>query len=243
MFLESYKKALMVLAKKPFVLWGLSLMSGLLSILTNIFFGLIPALGLAIGFLISCGMAKVYLDGLKGKEVYSDQLFEAFGKNCFRVAGGMAWQSLWVLIWALIPIVGPIIAIVKSYSYRFVPYILVTCPEVKATEALRISMKQTEGIKGQMFLADICFIGGVLVASLVLSLFSLIPVLGILFALVLAILFILLLAFSNIFAGLYQAYFYDMKNPEIKEETIEIVPAKEVVKPEETSTEETVSAE
>lgn len=212
MFLNSYKKALSVLAKKPFVLWGLSLMSGLLSILTGLFFGLIPALGIAVGYLLTCGMAKVYLDGLEGKAVYSDQLFAGFGKHCFRIAGGMAWKDLWILIWTLVPIVGPIIAIVKSYSYRFVPYILINRPDVKATEALRMSKEQTKGLKGEMFLADLCFGGGVFVVVLILALFSMIPILGLLFAMVLFILAILLLAFSSIFTGLYQAYFYEARN-------------------------------
>lgn len=212
MFLNSYKKALSVLAKKPFVLWGLSLMSGLLSILTGLFFGLIPALGIAVGYLLTCGMAKVYLDGLEGKAVYSDQLFAGFTKDCFRIAGGMAWKDLWILIWTLVPIVGPIIAIVKSYSYRFVPYILINRSDVKATEALRMSKEQTKGLKGEMFLADLCFGGGVFVVVLVLALFSMIPILGLLFAMALFILAILLLAFSSIFTGLYQAYFYEARN-------------------------------
>ena len=212
MFVNAYKTALVVLSRKPIVLWGLSLMSALLSILSGIFLGIVPALGIALGYLLTCGVAKVYLDGLAGQEVYSDQLFAAFNKNCFRVAGGMAWRDLWILIWVLIPIAGPIIAIVKSYSYKFVPYILITRPDVSATQALRLSKEMTDGIKMDMFLADLCYFGALILIVLVLSIFAMIPVIGILFGFALLVFNVLLLAFGTIFTGLYQAYFYAVKN-------------------------------
>lgn len=212
MFVNAYKAALMVLSRKPMVLWGLSLMSGLLSILSGLFLGAVPAIGIAVGYLLTCGMAKVYLDGLAGQEVYSDQLFAAFNKKCFRIAGGMAWSSLWVLIWALVPFVGPILAIIKSYSYRFVPYILITRSDVSATQALRLSKQMTDGIKGEMFLADLCFYGAVFFIIFILSLFAAIPFIGVLFGLILFIFSILLAAVGSVFTGLYQAYFYAVKN-------------------------------
>ena len=208
MFLDSYKKAIEVLSKKPFMLWGLSLMGMLIAVVGGIMFGVIPGVGIAIAYLISCGMAKIYLDGLVGKEVCSDQLFIGFNKNGFRMAGAMAWKDLWVLIWALIPIVGPVFAIIKSYEYHFVPYIMVTYPNVKATEALRVSKKLTNGLKLQMFLADICIGAIVFGVFLILSLLALIPILGILFGLVLFALYIVIIALGPIFSGLYQSYFF-----------------------------------
>lgn len=216
MFLQKYKQALDVILKKPVMLWGLSLLSviitGLLSIVTAPIF----VLGTAISVLVSCGMIKVYLDGLKGKEVNSDQLFAAFNKNALRIIGAMAWMALWIVIWSMVPIVGPIIAIVKSYSYKFVPYIVMTKPEVTATQALRLSMEMTKGKKGQMFLADLCFFGGIFVVSFVLGLFCIIPIIGILFALVSIAFSIVVSLFSPIFVGLYSAAFYD--DAEVKEE-------------------------
>lgn len=216
MFLQKYKQALDVILKKPVMLWGLSLLSviitGLLSIVTAPIF----ILGTAISVLVSCGMIKVYLDGLKGKEVNSDQLFAAFNKNALRIIGAMAWMALWIVIWSMVPIVGPIIAIVKSYSYKFVPYIVMTKPEVSATQALRLSMEMTKGKKGQMFLADLCFFGGIFVVSFVLGLFCIIPIIGILFALATIAFSIVVSLFSPIFVGLYSAAFYD--DAEVKEE-------------------------
>ncbi len=209
MFINAYKRAFEVILKKPFTLWGLSLMGGLISVISFYVCGLVPAIAIAVGFLISAGMAKIYLDGLKGLEVTSEQLFAGFNKSAGRIVGALAWQALWIVIWFLIPIVGPIFAVIKSYSYRFVPYIIMTQPEVKATEALKVSMKMTDGKKLNMFLADFCIGAAVFVVFLILGLLTAIPFIGILFGLVLFVVSLVLTAFSNIFVGLYQATFYE----------------------------------
>lgn len=207
MFKESYSKALKVIMKKPFTLWGLSLMSILLVILASALTAPVIAIGLAIGYVITAGMQKIYLDGLDEKTVNSDQLFVGF-KSFFRIAGGMAWRDLWIFIWALIPIAGPVLAICKSYQYRFVPYILMEEPDVGATEALRLSMKKTNGKKSDMFVADLLFGIAFSVGFWVLLLFAMIPYIGILFALVLIIYVLAFLCFGGLFCGLFRAYFY-----------------------------------
>lgn len=211
MIIQSYKKALSVLAKKPFVLWGLSLMSGLLGLLANLSCLLVPVVAYAISFTLTAGMSKIYLDGLEGKTVNSDQLFSGF-KNFLHVAGGMAWMHLWIFIWMLIPVAGIFIGVVKAYSYRFTPYILMTRPEISATEALRVSMRETQGKKGSIFGAEILFYLGFIIAVLMLSILSQIPVIGSLFSLALAILIILYVVFGSLFTGLVDAFFYETRN-------------------------------
>ena len=208
LFLESYKKALSVILKKPFMLWGLSLLSGIIVLLATLFSVPFFAVGIAFGWIISCGMTLVYIDGLKEKEVNSDQLFAGLGKGWARIVGGMAWQTLWIIIWTLVPIVGPIIAIFKAYQYCFVPYILMTKPEVSATQALRLSMEMTKGKRLQMWLADILIGVIVYVIFFVLGLFAAIPFIGILFALVLFLFAVAVALFGGIFVGLYKAYFF-----------------------------------
>ena len=206
---ESYRMALDVIAKKPFRLWGLSLMNGLLTILASLF-GVLPIISLPIIFALEVGMHAIYLDGIRGKEVNSDQLFLGF-KGFFRFAGGMGWMYLWVLIWSLIPFVGFIFAIIKTYSYRFVPYILLSDPEVSATEALRRSMRETRGMRGKMFGADILISAGVFVVTLILSLLSSIRYVGVIF-LILEVLFVIAVCiFMPLFVGLVNAAFYDKK--------------------------------
>ncbi len=212
--LEAYKRAAKVLAQKPFLLWGLSLLSGLMMVLGVLLSFPLLIVGAAFGYVIEAGMSKVYLDGLRGKTVNSDQLFAGF-KDFWRVLGGMAWAELWVLIWALIPIAGIVIAIVKAYSYRFVPYILMTRPDVSATQALRLSMKMTDGKKGQMFGADVVFsVGASLVFSILTALMK-IPVVGVIIGIITLVLAIVYALFGGIFVGLYSAHFYDVAEAEL----------------------------
>ena len=89
MFADAYKRAFEVLKSKPIRLWGLSLLVGFVSVVAIMFsLGFLP-IGIAFCMVIECGMTKVYLDGLKGKEVNSDQIFEGCksGKSFFRIAG------------------------------------------------------------------------------------------------------------------------------------------------------------
>ncbi len=200
-------KILSRLKTVPLRLWGLSLLAGLLTALACVF-GVLPIIWVPIVLTIQLGMANVYLAGYRGGEVNSDDLFRGF-KQFGRCAGGMAWKSLWVLIWGLIPIAGPVLAIIKSYSYRFVPYLLTEKPELTATGALRESMKMTKGYKGKMFLADLVIYIAASLCTLILGLLALIPYIGVLFR-ILELLFVLLCAvFLPLVLGLLKAAFYD----------------------------------
>jgi uncharacterized membrane protein len=205
MFIQAYKRALEVILKKPVMLWALSLLLVIVSSVGGMVTATIPFLSVAVGYLFACGSAKLYLDGLAGKKVNSKQLFYAFNKNCVKTAGAMAWKDLWTLIWAGVPIAN----IVKSYSYSFVPYIVVTNPEISAFDALKVSMKMTKGKKGQMFLADLVFGVAPVVVGFVLGMLSAIPVIGVLFSLAAALFVLAIALFGTIFAGLYKASFYN----------------------------------
>lgn len=118
-----------------------------------------------------------------------------------------------VVLCVLIFILGLIPTIVKAYEYRFVPYILMTRSDVNATAALRLSKKLTKGKKLQMFLADIVLVGGYFVIILFLSLFSNLPLIGGLFAIVELVFQIVYMLFKPIFTGLYGAAFYLAPTP------------------------------
>lgn len=211
MIISIYKKAVAVLLKKPILLWGLSLLSAILSGLTSAVCGIVPGLAIVISLLLSTSMTMVYLHGYRGEEVKSSQLFECFKdwNTIKRVACGMCWMVLWVFIWMLIPIAGPFIAIIKAYSWRLTPYILVYEPEVPIMDAIKVSGKRTEGYKGKMFGADILVYGILIGAFLVLGLLSAIPFLGSVFGLVAFLLAVAVALFLNLFLGLVQSAFYE----------------------------------
>ena len=208
---DVYKKALAVLFKKPVRLWGISLLSGLLTFILELLFGFAIGIGICIGILINVGMTMVYLHGYRGEQVRAVQLFDAFkdGATIKRVLGGIAWKKLWVFLWFLIPIAGPFIAIYRSYQYSLTPYILIMEPEVKATEAMELSKERTNGWKLRMFGADILVYACIFVVVLVLTLLAKIPVLGVLFSIIMFVFNILVALLRKLFNGLVDAAFYE----------------------------------
>jgi len=182
-----------------------------MSVLAMIF-GFFPIIWLPIVFVLQLGMANIFISGYRGHAISSMQLFEGFRNGRFlRNAGGMGWRALWLIIWALIPIAGAIISIVKYYSYRFVPYIMLEEPEIHATEALKKSMIQTYGYKGKMFLADFLIGLGVAVIGVILFLIMMIPYLGFVLA---GIIYILLIALLPLLMGTLEAVYYDKVSKE-----------------------------
>lgn len=180
------EKAIVVLRQKPIRLWGVSMMCQLLTTLAVIL-SILPIVWIPIVFVLNAGMTAVYLAGYRGQEVNSDALFAGF-KRFFKVAGGMGWMALWIFIWGLIPIAGVVFAVIKMYSYRFVPYIIIQNPDIAPTEALRLSVKRTEGYKGRLFLADffvgLAYVGILLVFSLLSSIRGIGPVFAVISMLV-----------------------------------------------------------
>ena len=212
MLMKIYGRAFAVLMKKPLKLWGISLLSIVLTgVLTALCGVAIPGLGLAVSLLMSVSMTMIYLAGYRGMDVKVVDMFSCFKnwQTIKRVVLGMAWMALWIFLWGLIPIVGPIFAIIRTYQYRLTPYILVTEPEVSVTDAIKVSKERTHGYKLQMWLADFVCVLLFFAAMLVLGLLSAIPVLGLLFALALVVLYLAFIALAPLFGGLVKAAFYE----------------------------------
>ena len=152
-----YKKTFSVLMKRPFRLWGISLLAEFLCLVAYAGFIGVPAAAFCAALLLSASMSMIFLNSYRtGLEPKTAYLFASFKKDrILRVLGGMAWMQLWIFLWSLIPIVGIVFGIIRMYEYRFVPYILMTRDDVKPTDALRVSREQTMGYKGKMFWADV----------------------------------------------------------------------------------------
>ncbi len=205
--IEKYKGSLAILKKKPVLLWGLTLLAQFLTVLASIF-GMLPIIVLPITVALNVGLCALYLKGYRGQEVKTDDIFVGF-KQFVKVVCGMAWMYLWIFLWALIPVVGFVFAIIKTYEYAFVPYILLEKPEYSATEALKKSKEMTMGYKAQMFWSEIFVVIAVFVVTLVLGMFAAIPYIGGLFGFVLFLVMVAYLLFGPIFLGLIHAGFYD----------------------------------
>ncbi len=211
MLLTIYGRAFKILMRKPLVLWGVSLLSGVLSLVFTLLAGAVPGLAIAISLLMSTSMTMVFLHGYRGEKVRAVQIFDCFKDwgTIKRVLCGMGWSSLWIFLWSLIPIVGWVFAIIRTYEYRLVPYILVQEPNVAPTEAIKVSAARTKGFKGSMFLADFLFMLIYGAVTLVLTLLGLIPYVGVLFSIIQFVVSIVYSLFANLFLGLVQAAYYE----------------------------------
>ena len=95
--------------------------------------------------------------------------FDNFGRNL----GGMLWMLLWVYLWSLLFVIP---GIIKAYSYCMTPYILANEPGVEATEALKLSMRMTEGHKWEIFVFELSFLGWELLSCLTMGILDLVYV-------------------------------------------------------------------
>jgi uncharacterized membrane protein len=109
--------------------------------------------------LLSCVLDGGYylysLSVRRREEMGYDTLFDGFA-----FAGKLIllylFISLLVFAWSLLFVVPGIIAL---YRYRFAVYNLCENPEMGVQEALRMSIAQTDGFKGQLFVLDLSFVG------------------------------------------------------------------------------------
>ena len=89
-------------------------------------------------------------------------MFQNGFSNYWRHVGGMLWMGLFTFLWTLFIIPG----IIKALAYFMTPYILADCPNVTATDALKLSMRMTQGHKGKIFVMGLSFIGWAILTSL-----------------------------------------------------------------------------
>ncbi len=89
--------------------------------------------------------------------------FHNFGRN----VGGYLWMQLFILLWSLLFVIP---GIIKSFSYALTPFILADCPNVKAQDALKLSMRMMNGRKMDLFIFYLSFLGWMILSSLTFGL-------------------------------------------------------------------------
>ena len=93
---------------------------------------------------------------------------EGFG-DYGHVFGTLFRRDLFIWLWSLLFIIP---GIIKSYSYRLVPYIIKDEPELSAKEVLLRSKALMRGQKWHAFVLDLSFIGWIILSALTLGVLS-----------------------------------------------------------------------
>lgn len=117
---------------------------------------LVIILIITVGYAIEVGRSRFFLHGFNGN-LSIGKLFSTFnGQEYFPILKTMFLKNLYIFLWGLLLIIP---GIIKSYEYRFVPYILAEKPDLTANEIISKSREMTSGHKFDIFILDLSFIG------------------------------------------------------------------------------------
>ncbi len=132
----------------------------LCSVLSGISLGvaafiLVPSLVIGLNFF---SVAMYRGDATSLEDIFREG-FDNFGRKL----GGYLWMELFIYLWSLLFVIP---GIIKAISYALTPYILADCKNVRATDALKLSMRMMEGHKWEYFVLGLSFIGWTLLTYL-----------------------------------------------------------------------------
>lgn len=129
------------------------------------FFSMLVSL---VGLVLNGGY-YIYCMGIRrGAEMPYATLADGLG-----VAGKLIWcaiqMSVKIFLWSMLFWIPGIIAV---YRYRFAYYNILTDGSLTAGGAIRLSCQQTSGMKWQLFVLDLSFIGWSLLSTLTMGLLN-----------------------------------------------------------------------
>ena len=105
---------------------------------------------------LTVGYAYFSLRIYRGQQGDIGEMFGAGFNDYVRNLGGILWMQLFTFLWSLLFIIP---GIIKALAYFMTPYILADSKNVSATDALKLSMRMTNGYKGEIFVMFLSFIG------------------------------------------------------------------------------------
>ena len=133
------------------VLLGVGLLIGIIGI---------AAIGFRIfvAYPLMVGGKKMFISSADGetKPEFRDLLLALRSGRYLNIVLAGFLTGLYTFLWTLLFVIP---GIVKFYSYRLTPYILAENPELRASEAIALSMDMTRGHKMDLFVMDLSFIG------------------------------------------------------------------------------------
>lgn len=131
--------------------------------------------GAALFFSILVSLIGIVLDGgyyiycigiRRGAEMPYATLADGLGS-----AGKLIWcgiqMEVKIILWSLLFWIPGLIA---RYRYRFAYYNILTDSSLTASDAIKLSCQQTRGMKGELFLLDLSFIGWLLLSPITFGL-------------------------------------------------------------------------
>jgi len=123
---------------------------------TGLMYWVVYWAGMAVIYVMSVNMIGEYIKIYNRERADVGAMFSGLAVNFFRKLGGTLWMSLFIYLWSLLLIIP---GIVKACHYYFTQNILADCPNVLATDAIKISMRITQGRRWEVFVFVLSFLG------------------------------------------------------------------------------------
>lgn len=118
---------------------------------------------ITIGFAIEVGKSRFFLKGFEG-DVNIGKLFSTFNSTEYLpIVKTQFLREFYNFLWYFLLIIP---GIIKSYEYKFVPYILSEEPNMPSNEVISRSRQITDGHKMDMFVLDLSFLGWYILGGL-----------------------------------------------------------------------------
>ena len=128
--------------------------------------GSMGLVGLALSILVFnpliVGCYRFFLQNSRGGAELNE-LGAGFRDDWGNVILVMFLRNLFIALWSLLLVIP---GIVKSYSYRLVPYLLKEHPELSGTQAITMSRQLMNGHKWNAFVLDLSFLGWLILSAL-----------------------------------------------------------------------------
>lgn len=113
---------------------------------------------------LAIGLCAFFVQNIYGnQEITAATPITSCKENFGRKVGGYLWMQLFTFLWTLLFFIP---GIIKTFSYAMTPFILSDCPNVKARDALKLSMRIMSGHKGELFVFYLSFIGWGLLSAI-----------------------------------------------------------------------------
>lgn len=122
---------------------------------------------------LEVGLRKFFWQNSKADGVGLDKqnIGVAFSEDYTNVVAAMFMTKFFIAMWSLLFIVP---GIIKSYSWRMVPYIIADEPQITGTEARERSAQMMYGSRWEAFVLDLSFIGWALLGAFTLGIINII---------------------------------------------------------------------
>ncbi len=109
---------------------------------------------------LSVGASRFFVKNSESPSAGLGELAEGFRNNYLGVVWTLFLKDLFLLLWGFLLVIP---AIIKSYSYMMVPFILAEHPEYTGRQAIDLSRRMMDGEKWKAFVLGLSFLGWMLV--------------------------------------------------------------------------------